>query len=549
MVEKWIDQVGDWNPQLMRELKGRLTQRNLTIVLVVAVIGQLLILGWVYGQLPLQDSSMYTDTDYYCAGARVEDYYTMVYHCTIGPEGHYLIEWSRWWADVFRAFFGILTTLWFAGGVYLLVSDLNKENQRETLGFIRLSPRRSRNIFVGKLLGVPILLYATVGLCLPLMIYAGIKANLSLETLICSVGIVAAAWSVVGSLALLFGLFRGTPAWLSSALTLLVTALSLSMITVQNPYATRSEIFSIPQIAWFGLPLTDSGIVGLGFVLTVAGVFTFWIWHALHRRFYSPTTPLLSKWQGYAIGACFQILILGFFWQLLEHMPLSEWRVSESLVGLAFLNLVLFLLLIVSLTPTRQALLEWARFRHAQTPQSSPISSRSWIQSWLWADQSPALLALGIQVVLMVMLWFGWVVLAADRSAWLPSLASLLITGNLLMIYALIVQITQLFNVSRRGLWAVTLLTTALIVPFLSLVLLYETFEIEMIGSWERLPWIASAYGLSSTLIDQPSHLSGSLFGSTLLIQWTILASLLYVFTRRLAVLGRSEFQEIVTKG
>ena len=36
MLVTYIDKIGDWNPQLIRELKGRFKVRNLSIAAVIA---------------------------------------------------------------------------------------------------------------------------------------------------------------------------------------------------------------------------------------------------------------------------------------------------------------------------------------------------------------------------------------------------------------------------------------------------------------------------------------------------------------------------------
>jgi ABC-type Na+ efflux pump permease subunit len=65
-------------------------------------------------------------------------------------------------------------------GTYLLISDLAHEERRGTLNFIRLSPQSPENILVGKLLGVPILLYLVAVLAVPLHLWAGLAAQISL---------------------------------------------------------------------------------------------------------------------------------------------------------------------------------------------------------------------------------------------------------------------------------------------------------------------------------------------------------------------------------
>ena len=39
----WLDPLGDWNPQLLRELKGRLKPRNLILAGVLSLLGQFLL--------------------------------------------------------------------------------------------------------------------------------------------------------------------------------------------------------------------------------------------------------------------------------------------------------------------------------------------------------------------------------------------------------------------------------------------------------------------------------------------------------------------------
>ena len=36
----WFDRLGDWNPQLLREIKGRLKPRNLLIGAAISLLGQ-----------------------------------------------------------------------------------------------------------------------------------------------------------------------------------------------------------------------------------------------------------------------------------------------------------------------------------------------------------------------------------------------------------------------------------------------------------------------------------------------------------------------------
>ena len=45
MVSTWLTQLGDWNPQLLREVNGRLQRRNVLVTTAVSLVTQLFIAG------------------------------------------------------------------------------------------------------------------------------------------------------------------------------------------------------------------------------------------------------------------------------------------------------------------------------------------------------------------------------------------------------------------------------------------------------------------------------------------------------------------------
>ena len=107
-------------------------------------------------------------------------------------------------------------------GSYLLLSNLDKEQRRGTLNFIRLSPRSATNILGGQLMGAPILVYLAIALALPLQLKAGLGAGLGMPELVGFFGLVGIIGLTTYSIALLFGLISfglgGFQAWLASGL-------------------------------------------------------------------------------------------------------------------------------------------------------------------------------------------------------------------------------------------------------------------------------------------------------------------------------------------
>jgi ABC-type Na+ efflux pump permease subunit len=110
-------------------------------------------------------------------------------------------------------------------------SDLGHEESRGILNFIRLSPQSPENILVGKLLGVPILLYVVAVLAVPLHLWAGLAAQISLIRILSFYGVLIAACFFFYSAALLFSLVSswlgGFQAWLGSGGVLIFLFLAI----------------------------------------------------------------------------------------------------------------------------------------------------------------------------------------------------------------------------------------------------------------------------------------------------------------------------------
>ncbi|MBW4474330.1 MAG: hypothetical protein KME45_28745 [Stenomitos rutilans HA7619-LM2] len=175
MLSNWLFQVGDRNPQLWREVKGRVKWSSVLVAVAVSLVVQLLILGrnWRSFSFAFRPS---------------------------------------WWFDVFDMTTSVaLLFLLFVGG-YLLVMDLVQEERRGTLEFVRLSPEPSHSILLGKLLGVPALLYIAIAATVPLHLWAAGNARLSLLTIGGTYLLATASCGVVYAFAVLHVLSRGAKA-------------------------------------------------------------------------------------------------------------------------------------------------------------------------------------------------------------------------------------------------------------------------------------------------------------------------------------------------
>jgi hypothetical protein len=245
-----LDKIGNWNPQLFREIKGRLNIGNMAIASAFSLGGQLLLFMYYSAQIPVtppNGSQTYPIYNRFCALETGNSYDTK---CVIDALGNFAINWSQWWLEIF-IWLSILSVLaLLVAGTYMLVSDLDKEERRGTLNFIRLSPQSAKTIFLGKILGVPILLYLATILAVPLHLYAGLAAQIPLNEILCFYIAVAASCALFYSSAMLFGLttswLGGFQPWLASATVFVVFGISWLPLTRT---AWMCYIFCLPLLS------------------------------------------------------------------------------------------------------------------------------------------------------------------------------------------------------------------------------------------------------------------------------------------------------------
>jgi hypothetical protein len=140
LLERILDRIGDWNPHLMRELNCRLNGLNLAIATVISIFIQVTAL---------------TIPDLFLSYGRNYSMFT--------PE---------WWVAVCELLDRELWLTMAIGGTYLIARDFAREIRNGTLNLVNLSPAKPLEILLGKLLGVPILVYYVVFLALPLHFFS-----------------------------------------------------------------------------------------------------------------------------------------------------------------------------------------------------------------------------------------------------------------------------------------------------------------------------------------------------------------------------------------
>jgi hypothetical protein len=481
----WLDRLGDWNPQLFREIKGRLKPRNLTIAVAISLVGQLLVLMSFAGHLPVNEA-IGEVRNRYCAGIKPEPYYDPL--CVRDALGAFEINWQLWSLDVFLALsligiFGILVV-----GTHMLIGDLSREEHRGTLNFIRLSPQSPRNILTGKLLGVPVLLYVAVAVALPLHLWLGLAAHISLSLILSFYAVLAASCLFFYSLSLLYGLVSrglgGFQAFLGSGSLLMflvvttgtVNNISADWLKLFHPSITLAYLFDSSSLTsssifpwlierfklsgFFYLPVGASAWSAISLMLLNYALWTYWAWQGLKRCFHNPNATIFSKRQSYLLTACFEVMILGFAFQPLQG-DYNPGNYSTYFGLLLFFNLLLFVFLIAALSPHRQALQDWARYRHQKQ------SSRKWgvVRDLIWGEKSPAPLAVAMNLAIAATIVTPWVLLGFENDLKIPALLALLLSVNLILIYACVAQLMLFMKTQKRAIWAASTVAGLIILP------------------------------------------------------------------------------------
>lgn len=138
MLELFIEPLSICNPQLSRELKSRLNWLNIAIATAISILMQ-----WL---------------------------------TFIGSDWIRIHDSPKRWLNVCEL---LDKEIWLAlaiGGTYLIAQDFNREMRSGTLAIVNLSPAKPLEIIIGKLLGVPILIYWAVFLALPLYITTSVRS-------------------------------------------------------------------------------------------------------------------------------------------------------------------------------------------------------------------------------------------------------------------------------------------------------------------------------------------------------------------------------------
>ncbi len=468
-VDKLIDRAGNWNAQLFRELKGRATSRNILLAAGLSIGSQILLLSLFMLQLPTDPNPRDSrSAQTYCVleNIKVSNGDGKFYDqkaCQLNALGQVSIDWPHWWADILSAMSWLLPVLLITGGVYLLANDLRRETKRGTLNFVRLSPQSAAEIFQGKLLGVPILVYLAVAVALPLHFCAAISSGFGLVNACTWYALIAAIATVFYIAAMFLTLaspvvpiaMAGIALWLSSSVLSLTNWL-ISATLSSDPWSA-----ALPKMHWFYFPITQNlfsfYLFGIGNCL----VAIYWLWQSICRRYQNPHGTLLAKKSSYQLNLCLQIWLVGFGLPLFTS---NSSAVVFFLGGVFVCQICATLVSIGLLTPQRQAIQDWSRYR--RTSDRKKLWQRDIWQDLLGNDQSPAALALVVNMAIALVIWLPWCPFAfANGEMAIKTVVSVVITAVLLLNYGLLIQMWLITKKKWPRQQALAFITPLVILP------------------------------------------------------------------------------------
>lgn len=547
----WGSKFLDWNPQLFREIKGKLKTRNVVIAAAIAVITQFIAVIYLLGQLPDPDPEglLGAQSSRYCFG----DGYKHHLDCTIDRLGNWVINWQLLWLDLFIILSIISIFALLVIGTYMLIADTVKEESQGTLNFIRMSPQSASSILLGKVLGVPILLYVVISLFLPLHLMSGLGARIPLNLILGFYGAIAASWAFFASLALLWSLVKvgipGLKPWLGSGIVgmflFILTGVlfdgygdfdnPLGWYFLFNPslvltylidatYLPSSKIDFIQvedlsELLFLGQAWWTKATMGISLIIFNFCLWTYWCWSIAKRRFLNPEKTLISKTQSYWLTGWFVAIALGFTLQTSRQNTLEEY-----FIFLQFLLGIWGLGLIAVLTPHRPALFDWARYRHQVSQQGNIL----W-KELIFGENSPSTIAVALNFLIAIAYIAPSIFLHFDRKYYFLLWGFILSAGSIILL-ALVVQLVLTSKTRKRGALSIITATTMIIVPPVCLGFAeVDPKATPLVWLFSFLPAIATEYATISTLF------------LAVLGQWLAISLIGFHMTRKLKQAGASE--------
>jgi hypothetical protein len=542
ILDRLIDRTGNINPQMFRELKQRLTSRNISVAAGLSLVVQGFIWFSFYNQISGADpKAAEIASNKYCKLKNLSS--GEMPSCATDPAGNILIDWQHWYLDIFNSLSWIVPLALLIGSVYLLTADLIEEEKRGTLNFIRLSPQSARSIFIGKILGVPILVYLAAALAIPFHFCSGMIGGGNIGLLLGWYLAIVSIWFLIASVSILYVLLGGSQTIAIVVLIVFTIGYPLGAINIYASATMGSEdwVKNAKDLQiWYWLPIFSNTIWFYAFCVGVCIGLIYWIWQALDRRYLNPTATVLSKFQSYQVNLAAGIWLAGFVFSSAPKTNQTYDRLP-MIASLALCSSILIGLLIPMLLPSKQALQDWSHYRAAHQQQKVGIGDL--VRDLIINDKSPTLLAIAINLGMGMILWLG--ISFTNTNDGMRLLSVLCSAASLILIYTAIAHLTLFLNVRKRNTWTAGIIGVMMLFPIITASILYISESTRPLSSIFQLFSPAAPF----VLLTSTSNVSSSVVFFAFAAQFILLVFLTFQLQRRLKSMGRSQPQDPVPVG
>jgi hypothetical protein len=231
----------------------------------------------------------------------------------------------------------------------------------------------------------------------------------------------------------------------------------------------------------------------------------------------------LSKGQSYLFVGFAQIMFLGLT------IPGVDDKYDVGMIFLTSLfNFVLVLALTIILSPHRQTIQDWARYRHQNH------RNKSLLQDLVFGEKSPAIVAIAINLLIAIIPTMIWILFSPDNfyngnMDKSKVILAMILALSLMLIYATIAQLMLLMKNPKRYVWAVGTIGVAMFLPSIMLSVLGITpYKNPTLWLFSTFPWAAIEYAEITTIF------------MALLADFTVVALLNLQLNRKIVILGES---------
>jgi hypothetical protein len=202
---------------------------------------------------------------------------------------------------------------------------------------------------------------------------------------------------------------------------------------------------------------------------------------------------------------------------------------------MTLLNFALVLILTIVLSPQRQTIQDWARYRH-QNHRNQSI-----LQDLVFGEKSPAIVAIAINLLIATIPIIIWILFSptnfyngsVDKN---KVILAMVLAFTLMLMYATIAQLMLLMKNPKRYVWTVLTIGVAMFLPSIVLAVLgVSPSKHPILWLFSTCPWAAIEYTRTTTIF------------LALLVELTVVALLNFQLNRQVNVLGESATKALLT--